>query len=55
MAQEQMQAVLMQVLYDNTTGMVSAIGAVNSDGTFDLAATPGHSYTVYITNQEPIQ
>jgi len=38
------------VLFDNTTGMVSAITAVNSDGTFGLAATPGHSYTVYITS-----
>ncbi len=41
------------VLYDNTTGEVVAVHAVNSDGTYSFGATPGNNYTVYITTSTP--
>ena len=37
------------VLYDNTTGAVTATVPVNADGTYNFSAVGGVNYTVYIT------
>jgi len=44
---------LYAVLYDNTTGKVEDTALVGSNGIYYLAATPGNTFTVYLTTTIP--
>jgi hypothetical protein len=40
---------LTAVLYNNTTGEVEGIDPVGTDGSYNFGATPGNSYSIYLT------